>query len=169
MERMMEMKIRFDRKMIEWFCPAKYGVPLYRRFIRNQRRNKEYARDMRAGYYIKLAKSRMYYIVLVCSIIVMEMYGIPLILITPVKYFDMMFLLALIAGVVTIGWLYHTVEKMVFKKERYIRFFKKFEKKDKAWFNKWKSITRWLQIGLTIGVFAIPFLLIAIFNIFGTS
>jgi hypothetical protein len=57
------------------------------------------------------------------------------------------FLLSMLAIVIPIGLCYIPAYKAVFSKDRYLKYFKQFEKEDEQWHRKWK----WTTVAFCIG------------------
>ena len=154
MEKAMDAFMHIYRKMIEWLCPKKYKVRLYRKILRNQWESKLYCRNIRSGLYIGIAKIQLRifefsYLVLLLGIIA----GVTLGLFDSIFNEQTFTLFAIGLSIVLANVVYGPLDKMVFRKDRYIKYFKKFEKKDDEWLKKWKRISLLFKIlGCVVGL-----------------
>ncbi len=148
MEKLLDLKMRFNRKMIEWLCPKKYKVRLYRKILRNQWEGRLFCRNVRSGLYIGFAKIqlRIYetmYVILPCGIIA----GIALGFLDSIFNEQPFILFAIVLSIVIVTLVYGPLDRMVFRNDRYVKYFKKFEKRDDEWLKKWKRIALLFKIG----------------------
>ena len=63
------------------------------------------------------------------------------------------FLVVILTVAIPVGIFYIPAYQAVFSKDRYLKYFKQFEKKDKPWHQKWKRITILFCIGAIATVF----------------
>lgn len=63
------------------------------------------------------------------------------------------FLVVILTVAIPVGIFYIPTYQAVFSKDRYLKYFKQFEKKDKPWHQKWKRITILFCIGAIATVF----------------
>lgn len=66
---------------------------------------------------------------------------------------EMNYLIVLITASIPIGICYVPAYRAVFSKDRYLKYFKQFEKEDAQWHKKWKRITILFCIGSVIVTF----------------
>ena len=70
------------------------------------------------------------------------------------RYFGKVsFLVVILTVAIPVGIFYIPAYQAVFSKDRYLKYFKQFEKKDKPWRQKWKRITILFCIGAIATVF----------------
>ncbi len=148
MEKGMEIARHISRKVIELLCPGKYRVQLYRKMLRNQNKCRVINKDMHSGFYIRMAMASFricetFYLIFplviiwgvsfgwLCSIIPLQLIFICLIVLTIVSFFT----------------IYLPIDRIVFKNDRYIKYFQKFATEDNKWLKKWKRNAWLFEIG----------------------
>lgn len=117
--------------------PENFKVKYKKNMASQQKEINSYFYDKRNGFHIKMAYS---YFTAVCYMFALSfsliLFGLWL------KLFGEYNIIAvLIIVFIPIEVAYIPLKKGVFKSERYLKYFKKFEKKDEQWHKKWKRIT----------------------------
>ena len=67
-----------------------------------------------------------------------------------IRYYDDFNLIVVIAFILPVMLAFILVDRAIFKKDRYLRYFHIFEKKDNAWHRKWSRITTAFCLGAVV-------------------
>ena len=67
-----------------------------------------------------------------------------------IRYFDDFNLAVVIAFILPVMLAFIFVDRAIFKKDRYLKFFKEFEKEDDSWHKKWSRITTAFCLGAVV-------------------
>lgn len=126
--------------------PEKFKVKYKKNMASQQNEINSYFYDKRNGFHITMAYS--YFTAICCMLAIsisLILFGLWL------KFFGKYNIIAvLIIAFIPIEVAYIPLKKGVFKNERYLKYFKKFEKKDEQWHKKWKRITIAFCLGCII-------------------
>lgn len=143
----------------KYFFPKRLKIKVYRRHLQSRQElneyfyGKEFGQSIGVAHYLFGAFSSAYIGLFswICIGVADRIFG----------YTHLKGLPGLLVFSIPIAIGYIPVYKAVFTKDRYLKYFKKFEKKDEQWHRKWKRITLLFCVGAII-VSAIGFYIMTV-------
>lgn len=126
----------------------KYGIKYYERIQNNKKVLDKFFYDKEDGFHVGMANHDFGYFYSCYSISIgFVLFGFIYKDFNSCKYYD---ILSTICLVIPVGLGYIPAYKAVFKSNRYVKYFKKFEKKNEVWHKKWKRITIAFCVGAVV-------------------
>lgn len=126
----------------------KYGIKYYERIQNNQEVLNKFLYDKEDGFHVGMANHDLGYFYSCYSISIgFVLCGFIYKDFNSCKYYD---ILGTICLAIPVGLGYIPAYKAVYKSNRYVKYLKKFEKKDEIWHKKWKRITIAFCVGAVV-------------------
>lgn len=132
-----------------FFFSKSYKEKYYERLPRERNNAKKFFHDSKGGCYLGCANYCFGYFYSGYSIF----FSFVLIGITDRIFGHLHFVIVLLLLALPIEVCYIPVYSAVFSKDRYLKYFKQFEKKDEQWHKKWRRITILFIIGSIVSTF----------------